>query len=367
MTNTSDSAHIDTSQIVTNQPEADALVLFGATGDLAKRKLFPSLYHLEHSGVLQVPVIGVARSDWSDDEFRAHARESIEQHVDDAEASVIDSLMGRLDLVQGDYADEATWNELVETLDGHGSQTAVFYMAIPPSMFPMVAESLASVGLNQRGRIVVEKPFGRDLESAVELNKTLHSVFAEDHIFRIDHYLGKEAVEDLLVFRFANTLLEPVWNRHYVRSVQVTMSESIGIEGRGNFYEGVGAIRDVLQNHLLQVVALLAMEPRPVPILAFSKTRRQRSSMRCVQSTVHRSCVASTSDIAMRKACPRTPRSRPMPQLAWRSIRGVGLACRGTSESGRGSPSLRPRPSSNSRVRHGCCSTRQAARHRNAT
>lgn len=257
----SETPHIDTSQIDAHQPEADALVLFGATGDLAKRKLFPSLYHLEHSGTLKVPVIGVARSDWSDDDFRMHARESIEQHVSDADASVIDSLMERLDLVQGDYADESTWTELVDTLDGHSSKTAVFYMAIPPSMFPMVAESLASVGLNQRGRIVVEKPFGRDLDSAIELNQTLHKVFPEDHIFRIDHYLGKEAVEDLLVFRFANTLLEPVWNRHYVRSVQVTMSESIGIEGRGNFYEGVGAIRDVLQNHLLQVIALLAMEP----------------------------------------------------------------------------------------------------------
>jgi glucose-6-phosphate 1-dehydrogenase len=254
-------AHVDTSQIDAHQPAADALVLFGATGDLAKRKLFPSLYHLERSGALQVPVIGVARSTWTDDDFRAHARASIESHVENAEPAVIDSLMERLDLVQGDYSDKASWNELVAVLDRHGSNTAVFYMAIPPSMFPMVAESLASVGLNNRGRIVVEKPFGRDLESAIELNKTLHAVFAEDHIFRIDHYLGKEAVEDLLVFRFANTLLEPVWNRHYVRSVQVTMSESIGIEGRGNFYEGVGAIRDVLQNHLLQVVALLAMEP----------------------------------------------------------------------------------------------------------
>ncbi len=141
------------------------------------------------------------------------------------------------------------------------SKVAVFYMAIPPDMFPTVAQKLASVDLHHRGRIVVEKPFGRDLDSAIELNKTLHAVFAEDHIFRIDHYLGKEAVEDLLVFRFANTMLEPVWNRNYVRSVQVTMSETIGVEGRGSFYDSVGAIRDVLQNHLLQVVSLLAMEP----------------------------------------------------------------------------------------------------------
>ena len=254
-------AHIDTAQIETEQPDADALVLFGATGDLAKRKLFPALYRLQKSGALHVPVIGVARSDWTDDDFRTHAKESIEEHIDDADQSVIAELCGRMDLVQGDYSDEATWNELSPTLDKVESKVAVFYMAIPPTMFPTVAHKLASVDLHRRGRIVVEKPFGRDLASAIELNKTLHAVFPEDHIFRIDHYLGKEAVEDLLVFRFANTLLEPVWNRNYVRSVQVTMSETIGVEGRGPFYDSVGAIRDVLQNHLLQVVALLAMEP----------------------------------------------------------------------------------------------------------
>ncbi|MEM1332434.1 MAG: glucose-6-phosphate dehydrogenase [Actinomycetota bacterium] len=268
--------YIDTTQIDTNQPEADALVLFGATGDLAKRKLFPSLYHLERRGALTVPVIGVARSDWTDDDFRDRARQSIEKFVDDPDPAVIDRLSERLDLIQGDYAAEATWAELRDTLDRHGSEVAVFYMAIPPSIFPEVATALADVGLNERGRIVVEKPFGRDLDSAVELNKTLHSVFPEDHIFRIDHYLGKEAVEDLLVFRFANTLLEPVWNRNYVRSVQITMSETIGVEGRGAFYEGVGAIRDVLQNHLLQVVALLAMEPPAGPDAGFLQDEKAK-------------------------------------------------------------------------------------------
>ena len=244
-----------------SQPPADALVLFGATGDLAVRKLFPALYKLTRAGALHVPVIGVARSEWSDQDFRDHARQSIESHVEHPDPATMDELCGRLDLIQGDYADAATWESLRDTLDAHESCVAVFYMAIPPSMFPTVATKLASVGLNERGRIVVEKPFGRDLQSAVELNKTLHEIFDEDHIFRIDHYLGKEAVEDLLVFRFANTLLEPVWNRNYVRSVQVTMSETIDVEGRGSFYEGVGAIRDVLQNHLLQVLTLLAMEP----------------------------------------------------------------------------------------------------------
>ena len=259
-----------------HQPAADALVLFGATGDLAKRKLFPALYQLVRRGELKVPIIGVARSDWTDDDFRAHARESVVANVAGYEEDVIRDMCGRMDLIQGDYSSPATWDSLCETLDRHGSEVAVFYMAIPPDMFPTVAEKLASVGLNQRGRIVVEKPFGRDLNSALELNRTLHSVFPEERIFRIDHYLGKEAVEDLLVFRFSNMLLEPLWNRNYVRSVQVTMAESIGVEGRGSFYEGVGAIRDVLQNHLLQVVCLLAMEPPVDPAASFLQDEKAK-------------------------------------------------------------------------------------------
>jgi len=243
------------------QPPADALVLFGATGDLSKKKLMPALYELEKRGRLNIPVVGVARSDWTDKEFREHAVESIHDVVADADQEVVDSLCKRLDLVQGDYADVKTWQKLDKTLDKHKSQQCVFYMAIPPNIFPSVAESLAREGLNKRGRIVVEKPFGRDLQSAIELNATLHAVFPEEKIFRIDHYLGKESVEDLLVFRFSNTLLEPIWNRNYVRSVQITMSEEIGVEGRGSFYDGVGALRDVVQNHLLQVMALCAMEP----------------------------------------------------------------------------------------------------------
>ncbi len=264
------------------QAKADALVLFGATGDLSKRKLFPALYHMEGHGSLKVPVIGVARSDWTDEGFRQHAHDSIIAAIPDAKASTIDSLLARLDLIQGDYADPATWSSLCDTLDKHHSEQAVFYMAIPPSMFPTVAESLASVGLNTRGRIVVEKPFGRDLDSAVELNKLLHSVFPEDHIFRIDHYLGKESVEDLLVFRFSNTLLEPIWNRNYVRSVQITMSETIGVEGRGSFYDGVGTVRDVMQNHLLQVLALVAMEPPVGPDSSFLQDEKAKvfSAMR---------------------------------------------------------------------------------------
>jgi glucose-6-phosphate 1-dehydrogenase len=259
-----------------HQPPADALVLFGATGDLAKRKLFPALYQLVRRGELTVPVIGVARSDWTDEDFRTHARESILEHCESTSDTVIAELADRMDLVQGDYADPATWQTLAATLDMHGSKVAVYYMAIPPAMFPTVAESLASVGLHDRGRIVVEKPFGRDLQSAVELNATLHTIFPEERIFRIDHYLGKEAVEDLLVFRFSNMLLEPIWNRRYVRSVQVTMAESIGVEGRGSFYDSVGAIRDVMQNHLLQVVSLLAMEPPVDPDSSFLQDEKAK-------------------------------------------------------------------------------------------
>lgn len=250
-----------TAPLPESQPQADALVLFGATGDLAKRKLFPALYQLERRGRLGIPVIGVARSEWTDEIFRSQAHEAITAAVPDAEDAVLDGLCSRLDLVQGDYSDADTWQGLADTLARHDSKTAVFYMAIPPTMFPTVAHSLASVGLHDRGRIVVEKPFGRDLESARELNATLRSVFPEERIFRIDHYLGKESVEDLMVFRFSNTLLEPVWNRNYVRSVQITLAETIGVEGRGGFYESVGAIRDVVQNHVLQVLTLLAMEP----------------------------------------------------------------------------------------------------------
>mgnify|MGYP000591348088 CR=1 FL=1 len=258
------------------QPRADALVLFGATGDLSKRKLFPALYRMQEHGSLNVPVIGVARSDWSDEAFRQHAHDSILASIPDAKATVIEAVMARLDLIQGDYADPATWAGLRDTLDRHRSEHAVYYMAIPPTMFPTVAQSLASVELNARGRIVVEKPFGRDHASAVELNDLLHTVFPEERIFRIDHYLGKESVEDLLVFRFSNTLLEPVWNRNYVRSVQITMSETIGVEGRGSFYDGVGALRDIMQNHLLQVLSLVAMEPPVGPESSFLQDEKAK-------------------------------------------------------------------------------------------
>ena len=244
---------------------ADALVLFGATGDLSRKKLFSALYQLEAQDRLDLPVIGVALSDWDDEQFRDHARSAIGATVKNADPLVIDRLCRRLTLVGGDYGQEETFRSLASRLDALGSRQPVFYLAIPPAMFPTVVQGLASVELTDTARIVVEKPFGRDLASAQQLHRVLHEHLEERAIFRIDHYLGKESVEDLLVVRFANSFLEPIWNRKYVASVQVTMSEDFGVEGRGAFYDGVGVIRDVLQNHLLQVVALLAMEPPVSP------------------------------------------------------------------------------------------------------
>jgi glucose-6-phosphate 1-dehydrogenase len=240
----------------------DAVVLFGATGDLANKKLFPALYYLTASGRLDLPVVGVASSPWDDGALRQRARESIESVVSHIDRGAVDKLESKLTMISGDYNDPRTFEALAERLRGLGCNHPLLYLAIPPSAFGVVAESLAKVGLNSEGaRVVVEKPFGRDLASARQLNRILHDTFPESAIFRIDHFLGKEPVENLIVFRFANSLLEPVWNRQHVASIQITMAEKFGVQGRGAFYDSVGAIRDVVQNHLLQVLALLAMDP----------------------------------------------------------------------------------------------------------
>jgi glucose-6-phosphate 1-dehydrogenase len=237
--------------------ESDAFVFFGATGDLAYKKIFPALYAMVRRGGFHIPIIGMARAGWDLEKLKERARDSV-QHSGDFDASSFAKFAALLRYVDGDYADPATFDKLKATIGL--AKAPIHYLAIPPSMFASVVQGLQKCGCADNARVIVEKPFGRDLASAQALDRTLHEVFDESSIFRIDHYLGKEAVQNILYFRFANTFLEPIWNREFIHDIQITMSEDFGVQGRGAFYEEVGAIRDVVQNHLLQVVTLLAMD-----------------------------------------------------------------------------------------------------------
>ena len=244
-------------------PIGDVLVLFGLTGDLARKMIFPALYGLTRRGELAVPVVGVALDAQDPDEVRENIANSVHGALgDEVDDAALESLVKRVHPVAGDYRDAGTFTRLAQVLRdvaGDGA-FAVHYLAVPPSLFATVADGLAGAGLAERGRLVVEKPFGRDLASARELNARLTRDFSEDQVFRVDHYLGKEPVEDLLVLRFANTLLEPMWNRSWVQRIEITMAEDFDVADRGSFYDAVGTVRDVVQNHLLQVLAYLTME-----------------------------------------------------------------------------------------------------------
>ena len=306
---------------------SSALVLFGASGDLAFKMLWPAVYRLEETGELDgMPVIGVAASPWDDETLRDYARESLRDRNVDVDPAVWDALWPRLSYVRGDYGDPTTYRHLAEGLGPR--RDPLIYLAIPPTLFDDVVTGLARVGLNEAARLVVEKPFGRDRETASRLNACILRSFPEERLFRIDHFLGKEAVENLLVFRLANAFVEPLWNRRYIDHVEITLAESFGVSGRGPFYETVGALRDVVQNHLLSIVAFIAMEApavsdaaalrdEKVKVLRATKTLDPRAVVRGqYEGYRDEPGVAPGSDVVFSMNISASPKLKPGPMIS---------------------------------------------------